>query len=190
MIIGIVGAIGSGKSTLAENLVKHGFVEYNIATPLKKICEILGFSPKNLYGTQEEKLELHPYWGVSARYAMQRIGTDLFRNQLKIVAPDWKLTSSTIWVDLLRMRIDEAKKRNENLVVPDVRFPDELELLLQEGAFIVRTIRQCSTDNISNQHISEQAVNNIKVDIEVDNNILTPEQATNSVLECIRNCKK
>ena len=57
MIIGITGKIGSGKSTLAQILEeKFGYTEYSMATPLKEIGRIFGFTEEQLYGTQEQKL--------------------------------------------------------------------------------------------------------------------------------------
>lgn len=60
MIIGITGKIGSGKSTLSSYLTEnHNYEEYSMAKPLKEIGKIFGFNDQQLYGTQEQKLEIH-----------------------------------------------------------------------------------------------------------------------------------
>ena len=102
MIIGITGKIGSGKSTLATYLTTHyGFTEYTLAGPLKQIGEIFRFSKQALYGSQEDKRQIDQYWGISAREFLQKVGTDLFRQELPKIIPDMKLNGS-IWLELFK----------------------------------------------------------------------------------------
>lgn len=173
MIIGITGKIGSGKSTLAGSLLKKGYTEYTFATPLKKIGEIFGFSELQLYGTQEQKLEIHPYWKVSAREFLQKVGTDLFRVALPEKCP--KMYS--VWTRLFIMRYLENRK---DYVISDVRFPDEAKVIKDLGGVVIRAVRDCpitSEGGAEHQHSSETEMDKIEADYVIDNNLLTKEQA-------------
>lgn len=165
MIIGITGKIGSGKSTLANELVKAGFKEYSFANPLKRIAEILGFDPKNLYGTQEEKLEIHPFWNVSAREFLQKVGTELFRENLPKLLPTMNLKYS-IWIQLFLL---EYQKNPGNYVISDVRFLDEASAISKLNGKIIKTFRKNQSQS---NHKSEQEIDLIKYDILVNNDEL------------------
>tara|TARA_R110002111_G_scaffold121870_5_gene185640 strand:+ start:950 stop:1516 length:567 start_codon:yes stop_codon:yes gene_type:complete len=180
MIIGITGKIGSGKSTLAEMLVKEGYTEYSFAQPLKKIGEIFGFSKEQLYGTQEQKLEKHSGWGISSRQFLQKIGTELFREQLPKILPEMNI-QYTVWVDLFRERY---RKNKGNYVISDVRFIDEEKAIRQLGGVIIRTQRDnkvTSKSKKEHQHKSEMEQEQIKYDYLVNNNMLSKEEVRDYV---------
>jgi dephospho-CoA kinase len=148
MIIGITGKIGSGKSTLADYLVeKYNYTEYSFASPLKKIGEIFGFSQRQLYGSQEDKLEKHEIWGVSARDFLQKVGTELFRENLQKVLPDINIHRG-IWCDIFR---DEYRKNPGLYVVSDVRFLDEYQTIQDLGGIVIRVDRG-SVDRGGKEH--------------------------------------
>ncbi len=184
MIIGITGKLGSGKSTAAEHLVQqHCYTEYSFASPLKQIGEIFGFSYDQLYGTQENKLEIHPYWGISSREFLQKVGTELFRDLLPKVIPDMKIEYS-VWVDLFKM----CYRREPKLyVISDVRFLDEARAIKSLGGVIIKTER---TNNIVSQsgsemkHKSEMELMQIIPDYVINNDYLTILEAKQQ-LDCI-----
>ena len=171
MIIGITGKIGSGKSTLAQILEeKFGYTEYSMATPLKEIGRIFGFTEEQLYGTQEQKLEIHAYWKVSARTFLQKVGTELFRDGLKKVLPELKC-ENTVWSELFKLKYQKDPKL---YVISDVRFLDEEKIIKELGGIIIKTVRNndvCSASKSELIHSSELEMDKIKPNYVLDNNV-------------------
>jgi dephospho-CoA kinase len=167
MIIGITGRIGSGKTTAAEYLIKNGFKEYSMAGPLKEIGRIFHFEQHQLYGTQEQKLEINEHWGISSRHFLQKFGTDICRNALPKTIPDMKI-GDTIWVRLFE--IEQAKNPTTNYVVSDVRFLDEAACIKRMGGKVIRVVRNTETQGDEHKHVSELEMERIEPDHTIDNN--------------------
>lgn len=166
-LIGIVGKIGVGKSTAANYLEeKLQFKEVSFAFPLKKIAIELGFKENEVFGTQEEKLEKNELWNISGREFLQKFGTDICRNTLPEMFP----SMSGIWIKLGRQKIEELMKTNYNVVISDVRFPDEAEMIRELGGKIVRIERDTGETKCEvNTHASELQSSQIKADVVVQN---------------------
>jgi len=185
MIIGITGKIGSGKSTLASYLQKKGYTEYSFAQPLKEIGRIFGFSDKQLFGSQQEKLEIHPYWKVSAREFLQRVGTDLFRVALPQSCPEM----FSVWTRLFILKYSQEPG---NYVISDVRFLDEAKTIKDLGGVLIRTSRNCQDSSLSGTehlHVSEVEMSQIEVDFTIDNNLLSKEEAEKEINRILANLK-
>lgn len=181
MIIGICGKIGSGKSTLANFLEKLGFEEYSFANPLKKIGKIFGFTDVQLYGTQENKLEIHEKWGISSRTFLQKVGTELFRDILPKLIPEMKI-NRTVWADIFEL---DYKNNPRNIVISDVRFEDEAKLIKELGGIVIRTVRENSVISLTREelkHPSELELEKIKEDFLIDNNIESFDSAQKKLL--------
>jgi hypothetical protein len=134
MLIGLTGRIGSGKSTVAGCLVaEHGFSELTFAGPLKEIGVVFGFTHDEMYGTQEQKATPNPYWGVSGREFLQKFGTEIGRQTLPTLIPEM----SDVWIKLLESKLN----KHESIVVSDVRFPNEAEIIKKHGGLIVNISR-------------------------------------------------
>lgn len=138
-IIGLHGKKHVGKDAAASFLVSAGYKQISFASPLKEICRILfKFSDEQLYGDKKETID--EYWGVTPRAMFQKIGTDLFRDQLR---PD-------IWIAAADR---EVKSSNAPIVFADVRFPDEAEYIRSLGGVIVQILRDTG---IEDDHVSEK----------------------------------
>ena len=145
-LICIVGNIGSGKSTATEIFKKHNYIELSFAEPVKQIGLILGFDHNNLYGTQQQKLEINNFWGVSGREFMQKFATNMMRNELTKYFDNFK--DNTIWVRLCEKKIIDLLKQNKKIIVSDGRFPDEINMIKKLGGKIIKINRH--TEFISN----------------------------------------
>ena len=123
VVIGLVGHKGTGKDTVAQYLVeKYGFKQFSFASILKDVLSIVfGWSREMLEGTTKESREwrevVDPFWKCSPREALQKVGTDCFRN---IIDPD-------IWVKSVQKQILTGKY--ERVVISDCRFINEINLI-------------------------------------------------------------
>jgi hypothetical protein len=181
-LIGIKGLIGSGKSTVAKILVdKYNMVEYSIAGPLKEFAKSIGFKHHQVYGSQEQKLELNKDWGISGRRFMQKFGTDIVREGIPNVIPEMKLNNKTLWIRSFEINV---LNNNENIVVPDVRFKDEADTIVEHGGYIIEIVDEKIRDNLENKEKSELSIKEITPHI-IINNIGTLEDLDDMIYRCI-----
>jgi hypothetical protein len=139
-LIGINGEIGCGKTTITNYLCKKlGAVEYMFAEPLKQIGKILGFEHSQVFGTQEEKLEINKFWNISGRHFLQVFGSEVCRDYVPQVLPNMNFNGSTMWVRLFEKFYGD--KLDTKVIVSDVRFEDESKKIKELGGLIIRIIR-------------------------------------------------
>ena len=123
MIIGFCGPIGAGKTTCARHLeASHGFRRVRFAGPLKDMLRALGLTDEELDGhLKEQPCDL--LGGQTPRRAMQTLGTEWGR---ALIHPDlWVLA----WL--------HAIKDYPQVVVDDVRFPNEVETIRAAGGMVI-----------------------------------------------------
>lgn len=179
MIISLSGLKGSGKDTVADVLInKFNFKRLSLADPLKELCSSVFNLPINTFhdvalkdalfekpiilnsehlaqlsfDLNELGYSVNPnlfsdFKGValeSPRHILVFIGTDLCRN----------LVRATIWVDILRDRLQRAESA---IVVTDARFQNERDLLKSLGGIKIWVDRPEATRKFdpNSAHISE-----------------------------------
>lgn len=128
MIIGTCGFIGSGKGTFGEYLVNHHeWQSISFAKSLKDMVSVVFHWPRELLeGATKESREWRetadPWWTkklgkiITPRWVLQNIGTDVMRNHF----------ADDIWVLSLEKVLSDI---NENVIVTDVRFPNEIHTI-------------------------------------------------------------
>lgn len=160
-IIGITGLAGSGKNEAARVLVEHfGFVEIALADEIKRICaSVFGWGPARLWGPSHLRNMPDPDWGgLTARHALQQLGTEWGRN----MHPDvWvrralgnarRIETESVWytpeggIEPWFGREYPDQYRNvvipyRNVVIPDVRFPNEVAVIHAVGGKVWRIER-------------------------------------------------
>lgn len=146
MLIGLTGLAGSGKSVVADVLVtEFGFTRVKFAAPLKNMLRTMlgdmGFCEDDrermLEGDLKE-VEI-PELGVTPRLLMVTLGTEWGRDCVR----------KDLWLRLWEAQAD----RFERVVVDDVRFPNEVDLIRERGGVIWRLDRPGLA---AGTHISEQ----------------------------------
>lgn len=137
MIIGIVGLKGSGKDTIANHLVKnHNYEQDSFAKSLKDAtAAIFGWDREMLEGATPEsrdKREMTDEWWsekmerhITPRIVLQQLGTDVIRQNY----------FDGMWVASMENRLRLSP--DKNIVISDVRFPNELKVLQELGAKII-----------------------------------------------------
>lgn len=156
MIVGLAGRKGSGKSTVAEILKdKFGYRTMSFATPLKDMLMAMGVTEDEIYNIDLKEKPLERFGGKSPRELLQLLGTDFARN---MVAED-------VWVRALEARIDPK----DMLVIDDVRFPNEAEMIRDHGGKIVRVIREGQEQGLIDTHVSEAGIPLELIDHEIRN---------------------
>lgn len=131
-VVGICGLIGHGKDTAAGFLIEQGYQRISFAGVLKDTCAALfGWDRILLEGNTPEsrafREQVDTWWAnrldipdFTPRYALQHIGTDVFRRNFH---PD-------IWVAACERQIEMTDK---NVVISDCRFYNELNVIKRLG---------------------------------------------------------
>ena len=141
MIIGFVGFIGSGKDTAADYLVNfHEFRRDSFANTLKDACAaVFGWDRVLLEGRTKEAREwreqVDPWWAerlgmpnLTPRWILQYWGTEVCRTGFH----------DDIWIASLE---NKMRKTGDNIVISDVRFPNEIKAIHNAGGIVVRVKR-------------------------------------------------
>jgi len=169
-LIGMTGFKRSGKDTGAKYLIeKHGYIRYAFADALKVACsEIFMLTPEQLDGKDKETSD-DRWGGLSARKIFQGFGTEIMRERLCEVFPELKELSNHLWTYRFELWYKDLLKKNPDakVVVTDLRFSNEEEVLRKYNAFIIKVSRKEVTN--TDTHSSEIGILSIKEDVLLTN---------------------
>ncbi len=137
-IIGLIGAAGSGKDTVAQLL---GYKKLSFAGTVKDVASVaFDWDRELLEGLTPEsrafRETVDEYWGVTPRLAMQKIGTEMFRD----------LISKDFWLKRLRKEIEKAG--DTPVVITDCRFQNEADFIRELGGTIVYIKRDVAEEKV------------------------------------------
>lgn len=166
LIVGLLGHAGVGKDSATEYLVDSVDAEaISFATPLKKIAGIVGFTKSQL---TDRTLKETPdeFWGISPRQFLQMCGTEMFR----------KVWREDVWVEMARKTIRDLKPYDRVIFITDVRFPNEAQMIKDEGGVVVKVERPDNPFAIGAQHASESQVDSIPHDVTISNTCGSAEE--------------
>lgn len=186
-ILAFSGRKQSGKTTGAqyiESLINNqglniSYRIYSFADPLKEdICmNILGLTYEQCYGSDEDKNTMTKLqWNgekLTARRAMEVIGTDIFRQLY-----------NPVWVEAT---INKIKKDKLDLaIICDCRFPNEVDIILEENGYVIRL----DLDPFNSQSNSESALDKDKYawsrfSCIIHNTTMTIQQKNEAILSFI-----
>lgn len=191
MRVAFIGKMGSGKTEATKLLNEHGFATYSFAAIVKALAARVMDDISSLDTTFSSSPRV--YFDVDfindvkgdprIRQLLQLIGTDLGRDFMS--NPD-------IWVNYLQAQL--RNNAQSDILVDDCRFPNEAEMLKNEGFVVCRIDRpewlrldylsqkaKSQVYGITNQkvwdavdammnHPSETALDGWAVDYVIDNN--------------------
>lgn len=134
LLIGLTGAAGSGKSTAAAYLAdQYAFTSLAFAEPLLDMLATLA-QHADVDGAwcvePALKEQPMPVLGRSYRAMAQTLGTEWGRTLM-----------GGLWLRIAEHKLGQARLRGENVVITDVRFPDEAAWLALQGGVLVRVER-------------------------------------------------
>ena len=155
MIIGLVGPKGSGKSTIARMMVEMGsWEELSFASILKDVAALLSGVDRDLFDDPHAKEEyivnrvgvngaFDPGTGVSIRKIMQLCGS-MFKS---VFGPG-------VFIRALHRSIQQSAY--QNIVISDVRFPEEADFITQVlSGILIRVSRHSGDSSVQDDHVSE-----------------------------------
>jgi len=164
-LIGLRGFAGSGKDSVGKYLIdNYQFKKIAFADPLKEVCSIISGWPLPLlngdtkeFRDQRETL-IHPIYGKTPRQLLQFVGTDLFRKHL----------DPNIWINIIDNRINQYSNEGYNrIVITDVRFPNEANLIQKHGGYIITVTRQNNDINITTEAASHESEQSFPIQSEI-----------------------
>jgi hypothetical protein len=191
MIVGISGFQGSGKDTIADYLQNiYGFKRDSFAATLKDaVAAVFGWDRELLEGRTTEsrawRETVDKWWAdrlnmpnLTPRLVLQKWGTEVAR----------KSWHDDTWIASLEYKLTKA---HNDIVITDVRFPNEIRAVKDAGGIVIRVTRgpepswygvalaanSCPQPNASTEilnelgiHPSEWAWVGTKFDAVIDNN--------------------
>ena len=189
VLLGVCGFMGSGKDTLGDYLIeRYGYQKASFAGPLKETLKrIFDFTDEQVYGKHKEipdtryrftgkcvlcgtKMNWNASSGagvcpndgwayehehVTPRLAMQTLGTEWGRRLY-----------DNIWVDACMN--DVRSRGQDNVVITDVRFRNEVQAVQDAGGLVIRLRRgELSSDHASEAELA--GMEDKEFDLVVDN---------------------
>jgi hypothetical protein len=141
MIIGVCGLIGAGKDTIADYLVNiHQYRRESFANTLKDaVAQVFGWDRTMLEGrtkhSREWRDQVDTWWAerldmpnLTPRLMLQLWGTEVCR----------KGFHDDIWIASLENKLRNSQ---DDVVISDCRFPNEIKAIKKAGGVVVRVIR-------------------------------------------------
>jgi hypothetical protein len=157
MIIGLHGAAGSGKDTAAEMLMADGYAWYSFAMPIKAALNAMFGWDMSMWEDRVWKETVIPQLGKSPRYLAQTLGTEWGR---ELINPD-------LWTILGQEAVVQCIANGTSLVISDVRFENEAEMIRCHGGSIVHIYRD-GVEEVED-HASEAGIRFHPADVFLDN---------------------
>ena len=138
-IVGIIGPIGAGKDTIAEYLINNcAYKKLSFASRVKDVAAVaFGWNRTMLEGdtpaSRQWRETKDTFWETTPRYALQRIGTEMFRAHIR----------DDFWIRIVEQQIQQAKEAGvKGVVITDCRFENEIRMLQRLGGKILHVHRE------------------------------------------------
>ena len=157
MLIGVAGPKNSGKDTFANRFSLYvPCVIRAFAEPVKRTCKQLFLLTEHQMYDPEAKERVDERWNLTPRQMFQQVGTDYVRRQ---VDPNF-------WLKHLEFWYQKNNTGSHNIIVPDVRFQNEVDLIHRLGGKVVYIYRPVPLEDIHESEVSATQLQHIDYTIE------------------------
>jgi hypothetical protein len=166
LVIAFAGPATHGKTTcsrLAEAyLVSQGFKVkiVSFADRLKEVCKIIFRLTDKDVNNEIAKASVRKHIGTTPRAIMQKFGTEICRDGIKEHLPT--IANDTIWTWNVEQDIRELTRENVIVIISDLRFEDEKEMLMRYKSLLINVVKPASpifgSPPDQSLHISEQGL--------------------------------
>tara|TARA_R110000822_G_scaffold28357_1_gene84286 strand:- start:213 stop:755 length:543 start_codon:yes stop_codon:yes gene_type:complete len=158
-LIGLTGEARGGKDAAGDHIRNMcGFSTYAMATPVKEACRVIfDWDDRHLHGHLKDVLD--PTYNVTPRAAIQKLGTEFGRNMI----------NNDIWT----IKAENEIEWHPKLVITDIRYNNEAELILDCGGIIIDIKRRKSARALifgMKNHSSEKGISPNLITETVKNN--------------------
>jgi hypothetical protein len=136
--------------------------QVSFADPLRAMLQALGIPHHVLTNPSLKETSLGPLYGNrTPRYLLQTLGTEWGR----------ELVSPELWLGLVESSIERNLTGGRSVVIDDVRFDNEADLIRKLGGIVVRIKNVSeSPDPSIPEHVSEAGVSKVDATIVYDLN--------------------
>lgn len=148
IVVGVTGAAGSGKDTVAS-MLGWGWRVVSFADPLYDMIAAMTGYPVWQLKDREFKEQVIPWLGKSPRQLLQTLGTDWGRD----------MVSRDVWLKIGARRIQSGYL----VVVPDVRFDDEAEMIREDFGGVIWEVTRPGASTCAS-HVSEAGISRRLID--------------------------
>lgn len=153
-IIAFGGRSGAGKDSAAQVLVAAGWVKVAFAGALKLMLHALMVSQGATFeelleateGADKERPSKY-LGGCTPRWAMQTLGTEWGRDRI----------GPSFWLDVWKRQVEAVADGCQGVVVTDVRFANEADLIRSLRGNVYKIIRPSNIIGGDKIHASEKA---------------------------------
>jgi hypothetical protein len=167
ILIGLTGRKRAGKDSVAaaieRNYGSNRVLTTSFAKPIRDfVASLLGVTRNQLEAVKDESVTLPGNVKIFPRVAMQTLGTEWGR----ALHPDLWVARCENWLDDIER---EGARLADYVLVTDVRFDNEAEMIRRRGGYVVQVTRP-GADGSGDTHASELGVSHRFVDIVLQNN--------------------
>lgn len=153
-LVAFTGLAQSGKTTAAQVLCRRGYDRMSFAGPIKQMVRCLT-------AETDKTKQLPQFGGKTLRHLYQTLGTDWGRNMIH----------PNIWVQLGAERLrtllgDVEEGATQGVVIDDLRFDNEAQLIRNFGGIVVQVHRPGVH---AMAHESEAGISPHLIDVDLDN---------------------
>jgi len=154
LVVGIAGKKRSGKDTVAQMLMSCA-ERAGIPTARRAFADALKEECARMIAAE-------PGFGQPELEVLYRMHTDSTKEKYRLLLQWWGtefkrgMVSNTYWLDKMQAWLSSTGGSYNLVVIPDVRFPNEVEMVKQLGGVIINVRRPGMV--MEDEHISEKAL--------------------------------